>query len=228
MSPIRDGSATELDGLDRLVMHISSSGRTEGWFRWYSASLVQLESDDAWDPRLSDLMVEVLTQAEAAYRDGTDQEEHLAYLVELYLKGREEALLVARLRQQAEELRNEELYTETWLDFQEALDCVAHGDRESAEEWLYEMEEVFQTVWEDCQKFERVGTLETIAVQVALRDGVGYWLDALKLFRRGLSDFSVHREVQAKAKKGQALLVIVKRIEDDSTLAQLANLGHGS
>lgn len=228
MSPMRQGDARVGDGLDRLVTHLSSTGRTEGWFQWYYSALEQLESDDAWDPRLSDLMVEVLSQAETAYQQDEDPEEHLAYLVELYLKGREEALLVARLRQQAEDLSEEELQTETWLDFQEALDCLRSGDRDSAEEWIGEMQEVFEAVWQDCQRFERVGTLDTIAVQVALKDGVGYWLDALRLFKKGLTDFSVHAEVRSKAKKGHSLLVIVRRIEDDSTLAQLAQMGHGS
>ena len=103
-------------------------------------------------------------------------------------------------RERADSLTEKQYGTRLWRDFQDAVECLRAGDRDSVEAWVEETEPQFIKTYE---KFENAGHGEhrpglsdrAQAAQVLLMEGVELWLEALNGLREGESE----SEILAKA-----------------------------
>ena len=120
-------------------------------------------------------------------------------------------------RERADTLTEKQYGTRLWRDFQDALECLRIGDRDSVEAWVEETEPQFIKTYEKFEKAghgeERPGLSERAqAAQVLLMEGVELWLEALNGLREGERE----SDILANAEHGQRLLIVVQIIKKET------------
>jgi hypothetical protein len=208
----------ELDGLDQLVRCINRGTQILHVEPWISRALFQVEQDDTLDPRSSDQLAEILTDAHEAHLEGLSTEAHFQLLCDIYDRGRRGHGLKDQWMHKKDSLTEADISTELWVDFRDVLNCLEEHDFDSAQAWIEETETRFLAIWEDYEGFdilEKEITNESVLGHHFLRDGVECWLEALAMLSElPEGDSTSLPEICRKAAEGQRLLVLVQHLEE--------------
>lgn len=195
----------------------------EGWLeRVYDA----LEADCQLDAGSVDLMAEILEDIRFAVSEGVDPSSSFDRLLEVYKSAMSPE---RRWSIRRDCLTEEEIQTELWEDFQDAVALCESGDLESAECWAEEADENFARAWDQYSRMsiiEEEVALESCLGHRFLREGIEAWRAALQALRAAIAE-GVERttEMWNLARQGQKSLIIVQMLEDELRWSQPAFAG---
>ncbi len=204
------------NGLDLLVNLIRRGAPIQNLELWVERAFHQLESDDSIDAETADRSAVALENLLLASQSEASIAPYLGELVIAY--GSSPDLATAwEIRRRT--LGEEEIRTELWDDFEDALACLREGDPESAALWVEELAQSFSQARDDyygIQVLEEEICLESVLGHRFLKEGIDSWLQAMTSLRESIEQ-GIDRlnEIVGLARDGQRSLMVVQLLEKE-------------
>lgn len=186
-------------------------------------SLDQLESDDTFEPAITDQIVDALLNARELHQDGERPWEALEEVLALYHRARAQASLTESWTARSEQFTAAELETEMWSNFQEACGMVAWGKGGCLISWLDKKIAEFESAVEAYSNITVMDseiTMESEMCHHFLLLGAENWLKALKALRNQAHRPGCTRSIRELAELGQRQLMIVQVYEAEAAAAE--------
>ena len=205
-------------GLDQLVQCVQRGTPLSGLSRWLDKALLQVEHDESLDPHISDDFVSIIEATSEAHTAGLATAPYLQLLAELHRKSHQAPSLQSQWAQKRADFADQDIETDMWVDFLDALELAKEGDTDSCYDWLSEQEECFLAVWSEYEGqsiLDSEITSESALGHAYLRDGVETWLEAIAMLKDSLEIGQPDLDtVKAKAREAQCYLVAVQLLEE--------------
>ncbi|MCA9777633.1 MAG: hypothetical protein KC800_12980 [Candidatus Eremiobacteraeota bacterium] len=202
-------------GMDNLMSHLRTRGsdfERDSLLQRLDQAEQQLESDDRWEARVTDLMADAIQEVREAVLTGSDVEAPLAQLRQLYTNGIVAQNLQNDWLARSRGLDMSRLETTVLSDLRKALTALQKGRVELVMKWVDQAEARFLRVaerYENMVVTESEITIQTVLLHRFFMSGIECWLEALAQLSESTPEDLNSAEVMARALEGQRMMVLV-------------------
>jgi hypothetical protein len=215
---VLDRVTSENQGLDKLVCLVRRGTQITSLEPWIESAYRQLEMDDDIDCGKTDELLDLLEQAQELTARGLSPQSPLQALCKLYSP---DTSLESVWAERAESLSEQDLESDTWVEFLLVLEAAGEQDWESVQDWVDETAQLYLSVWHEYEQISIVPTevtQESILGHQHLKEGVCHWLGALRLLQDGIKKGCLDLcRIRDEAEKGQRLLIVTQIMEQENS-----------